>query len=52
MRDLKWYLNNYRSNVFLTQADINYYNMVLEKNNITDKDIRKNHVKNIRKTKI
>lgn len=52
MKDLKWYLNNYRSNVFLTQADINYYNMVLEKNNITDKNIRKNHVKNIRKTKI
>ena len=28
MRDLKRYLTEFKSNVFLTEADINYYNMI------------------------
>ncbi|MDV4151757.1 nuclease-related domain-containing protein [Clostridium sp. AL.422] len=52
MRDLKSYLIYCKSDVFLTKEDINYYSMILEKNNITDKNIRKNHVQNIRNNKL
>ena len=51
MKNLKKYLLKYKSDVFLTKEDINYYNMILEKNNITGKKVRKNHVRNIKNNK-
>lgn len=48
--ELKKFLNNFKSSITLTNADINYYFMILQKNNITDETERKNHIKRIRES--
>ena len=44
MKDLLNYINNSESEITLTNADIDYFYMILNKNNIIDDEQRKNHI--------
>lgn len=52
MKNLSNYINNIEGDVRLTKADIEYFYMLLNKNNITDSEERKNHISFVKEKKI
>lgn len=45
IKDLLRYINNIDTKISLTNADIDYFYMIISKNNITSEEERKNHLK-------
>ncbi len=52
MKNLLNYINNIEGEVRLTKADIEYFYMLLNKNNIINKEERKNHMNFVKEKKM